>query len=101
MCCTGSWWTIPAGFSRSCRKGQEKPGNQSKAQTIAKFQAARIPASALMSYRRLLIVARAILTGWSAIWVIAYLVERPLLGWTARWLGGSWFATARIALDCV
>ena len=49
---------------------------------------------------RLLISARAILLGWVGLFAITYLVERPLLSWTARLLGGSWLPTAHLALAC-
>jgi hypothetical protein len=53
-----------------------------------------------MVRRRLLISVRSILTGWATLILITWLLERPLLLWTASLLGGSWFPTARLALDC-
>jgi hypothetical protein len=50
--------------------------------------------------RRVWICARAIAAGWAALVVIAYLIERPLLRWTAPMLEGSWVPTAELALDC-
>src|ERR1700733_5588317 len=47
--------------------------------------------------RRILLT---ILTGWATLLLITYLFERPLLLWTAPILGGEWFPTARLALDC-
>ena len=48
----------------------------------------------------MLISARSILLGWATLFIVAFLVERPLLIWTAPLLGASWFATAHLALDC-
>jgi hypothetical protein len=53
-----------------------------------------------MARRRLFSALRAILTGWPTLFAIAYLLERPLLYWTAPLLGGEWFATVRLMLDC-
>jgi hypothetical protein len=50
---------------------------------------------------RLLISARSILLGWATLFAITYLVERPLLLWTASLLGGSWLPTAQLAFECV
>jgi hypothetical protein len=50
---------------------------------------------------RLLIAARSILLGWAALFAITYLVERPLLSWTAPLLGSSWLPTAQLALACL
>ncbi len=50
--------------------------------------------------QRLLIAARSIVTGWAALLLIAWLLERPLLHWTGPLLGDGWFATARPLLDC-
>jgi hypothetical protein len=49
---------------------------------------------------RLLIAARSILLGWATLVAATYLVERPLLGWTAPLLGATWFPTAQLALAC-
>jgi hypothetical protein len=49
---------------------------------------------------RLLISLRSILLGWGTLLVIAFLLERPLLIWTAPVLGVRWYATAGLALDC-
>ena len=46
------------------------------------------------------IAARSILFGWATLLAIAFLVERPLLIWTAPLLGATWFPTARLVLDC-
>ena len=54
-----------------------------------------------MSYQRPLLLARSILTGWGALLIAVYVVERPLLGFTARALGSHWFPTAHISLDCL
>jgi hypothetical protein len=53
-----------------------------------------------MARRRLFLALRAILAGWITLVVIAYVLERPLLRWTEPLLGGEWFATARLMLDC-
>ncbi len=50
---------------------------------------------------RLLIAARSILLGWATLFAATYLVERPLLVWTAPLLGASWMPTAQLALECV
>ena len=42
---------------------------------------------------RLLITARSILLGWATLVAFTYLVERPLLLWTAPLLGASWLPT--------
>jgi hypothetical protein len=49
---------------------------------------------------RLRIVIRSILSGWAALFLITYLLERPLLIVTAPLLGATWFPTARLGLDC-
>jgi len=49
---------------------------------------------------RILISARAILLGWVSLFALTYLVERPLLAWTAPILGASWLPTAQLALAC-
>jgi hypothetical protein len=49
---------------------------------------------------RLLIAARSILLGWVALLAVTYLVERPLLVWTAPLLGAPWIPTAQLALEC-
>ncbi len=48
----------------------------------------------------LLITARSILLGWAALFGITYLVERPLLVLTTRFLGPAWLPTAQLALAC-
>jgi hypothetical protein len=50
---------------------------------------------------RLLITARSILLGWATLVAFTYLVERPLLLWTAPLLGASWLPTVQLAFDCV
>jgi hypothetical protein len=40
------------------------------------------------------------LPGWAALFLIIYLVKRPLLFSTAALLGASWLPTASLALDC-
>jgi hypothetical protein len=44
---------------------------------------------------------RSILSGWTALLLIAYGVERPLLHWSAALIGVSWIATAHLAFDCL
>lgn len=44
-------------------------------------------------------LARATAVGWAALLVLGMLVEPPVLGWTARAFGGTWFPTVRLALD--
>jgi hypothetical protein len=53
-----------------------------------------------MVRQRVWLCVRAIPIGWVTLLVITYLLERPLLLWAAPILGGSWFATAQLALDC-
>ncbi len=50
---------------------------------------------------RLLIAARSILLGAAMLFAVTYLVERPLLAWTAPLLGGSWIPTAQLAFECI
>ena len=53
-----------------------------------------------MMLHRLWIATRSILCGWVALFLITYLLERPLLIVAAPLLGASWFPTARLGLDC-
>jgi hypothetical protein len=53
-----------------------------------------------MSRRRLFLALRAILAGWITLLFIAHVLERPLLHWAEPLLGGEWFATVRLMLDC-
>src|SRR5262252_1359703 len=48
-----------------------------------------------------MVVARAILAGWLVMAGLAFAVERPVLWVAGRWLGVQWFATERVALDCL
>lgn len=48
----------------------------------------------------MVIAVRSILTGWAALLLITFLLERPLLFLGAPILAVGWFATARLALDC-
>jgi hypothetical protein len=50
---------------------------------------------------RLLITARSILLGWATLFAVTYLVQRPLIVWTAPLLGAPWIPTAQLALECV
>jgi hypothetical protein len=50
---------------------------------------------------RLLTAARSTLLGWATLLAVTYLVERPLIVWTAPLLGASWLPTAQLALECV
>jgi hypothetical protein len=43
---------------------------------------------------------RAIAAGWATLLLSAYLVERPLLHWSAPLFGPRWIATAGLAFDC-
>jgi hypothetical protein len=47
-----------------------------------------------------LLALRAILTGWAALFFLSYAVERPILALGYRWVGGSWWATVSVLLDC-
>jgi hypothetical protein len=50
---------------------------------------------------RLWIWLRAIPIGWAALGLFVFLVERPLLRWTAPFIDVEWIATVRLGLDCV
>ena len=50
---------------------------------------------------RLLIAARSIMFGWATLFAVTYLVERPLIIWTAPLLGASWLPTVQLAFECV
>jgi hypothetical protein len=54
-----------------------------------------------MLRRWLLIVVRSILVGWAALLALTYIVERPLILWTAPLVGDHWVATAKLSLDCL
>lgn len=54
-----------------------------------------------MLRHRLLIAAASILVGWAALFALTYLLERPLLLWTAPLAGAHWVATVKLALDCL
>jgi hypothetical protein len=54
-----------------------------------------------MLWHWLLIVARSILVGWAALLALTYIVERPLILWTAPLVGDHWVATAKLSLDCL
>lgn len=47
------------------------------------------------------IVVRSILVGWAALLALTYIVERPLILWTAPLVGDHWVATAKLSLDCL
>jgi hypothetical protein len=47
-----------------------------------------------------LLAMRAILTGWVVLFFLSYAVERPFLALGYRWIGGSWWQTASVLLDC-
>ena len=49
---------------------------------------------------RLVILARSFLLGWAALFGITYLLERPLLLFSARFLDASWRPTEQLALAC-
>lgn len=50
--------------------------------------------------RRLFIALRAILIGWATLGLLVFLVDRPLLQWTAPLIDVPWIATARLGVDC-
>jgi len=54
-----------------------------------------------MMRHRLWFWGRSIVLGWVALLLITYLLERPLLIWTAPWLGAAWFPTERLGLNCL
>lgn len=49
---------------------------------------------------RLWIWLRSIPIGWATIGLTVFLMERPLLRWTAPFIDVRWIATARLGLDC-
>ncbi len=51
--------------------------------------------------RRLLVALRSILIGWLTLLLIVFLLEHPLLAWTAPIVGMNWLATLGQALDCI
>src|ERR1700679_1666960 len=51
--------------------------------------------------RRLLALARAVLAGWASLFLLVYLLARPLLYLAGPALGPSWIATGQLALDCL
>jgi hypothetical protein len=50
---------------------------------------------------KILVWIRSLWAGWLTLAAIAYLVERPVLGWLAPHLGPMWVPTAHLAFDCV
>jgi hypothetical protein len=42
-----------------------------------------------------------VLAGWAVLLPLAYVVERPLILWTAPLLGAHWVATAKVSLACL
>jgi hypothetical protein len=54
-----------------------------------------------MLRRWLFVAVRSILVGWAALLALTYVVERPLILWTAPLLGDHWVATAKLSLDCL
>ncbi len=53
-----------------------------------------------MSQNGLLIAMRSCVLGWVALFAVLFLIERPLIQWTAPLLGGPWIPTAQLALEC-
>jgi hypothetical protein len=51
--------------------------------------------------QRLSITVGSILLGWAALFAITYFIVRPLLHWSAPWLGASWLPTVELTLECV
>ena len=49
---------------------------------------------------RLLIGLRSILIGWVTLYLMVFLVERPLLKWVGPVIGAQWIATVELGLDC-
>jgi len=47
-----------------------------------------------------LLAMRAILIGWVVLFTLSYAVERPLLALGYKWVGGSWWATVSVLMDC-
>jgi len=54
-----------------------------------------------MSWRDLVTAVRSAVLGWGALLAVLFLIERPLLRWTAPVLGASWVPTAQLALECL
>jgi hypothetical protein len=53
-----------------------------------------------MSPNAVLSAVRSSVLGWLALFAIIFLIERPLLHWTAPILGASWLPTVQLALEC-
>ena len=54
-----------------------------------------------MSTRGLLAPVRSTIVGWVALLAVIFLIERPLLRWTAPILGASWLPTVQLILECL
>jgi len=52
-----------------------------------------------MLRRPVFIVLGSVLTGWAVLFALSYVVERPILIWTAPLIGARWIATAKLSLD--
>lgn len=50
--------------------------------------------------QRLLIGLRSILIGWVTLYLMVFLLERPLLMWAGPVIGAQWIATVELGLDC-
>jgi len=50
--------------------------------------------------QRLFVALRSIPIGWVTLVLLVFLLERPLLIWTAPVIGAQWIATATLGLDC-
>ncbi|MBV9505038.1 MAG: hypothetical protein JO323_08555 [Acidobacteriia bacterium] len=53
-----------------------------------------------MPLRPVWITVRSVLSGWAALLVSSFVIERLFLILTARLLGYSWLPTLRVGLDC-
>ena len=53
-----------------------------------------------MSPNGVLTAVRSCVLGWVMLLAVTFLIERPLLFWTAPILGASWVPTVQLALEC-
>jgi len=53
-----------------------------------------------MLRRPFFVAVLSVVTGWAVLFALTYLVERPILIWTAPLVGAHWIATAKLSLDC-
>jgi hypothetical protein len=54
-----------------------------------------------MSSRDIVTAVRSCVLGWIALFGVMFVIEAPLLRWTAPVLGASWLPTAQLTLECL